>query len=61
MKNALINGDSLNILKKFPDNSFDSMVTDPPAGIAFMGKKWDKNKGGRDLWISWLETIMVEA
>ena len=61
MKNALINGDSLNILKKFPDNSFDSMVTDPPAGIAFMGKKWDKDKGGRDLWISWLETIMVEA
>ena len=51
----------MDILKKFPDNSFDSMVTDPPAGIAFMGKKWDKNKGGRDLWISWLETIMVEA
>ena len=61
MKNALINGDSLDILKKFPDNSFDSMVTDPPAGIAFMGKKWDKDKGGRKLWIAWLESIMTEA
>ena len=61
MKNALINGNSLDILKKFPDNSFDSMVTDPPAGIAFMGKKWDKDKGGRKLWIAWLESIMTEA
>jgi len=61
VKNTLINGDSLNILKKFPDNSFDSMVTDPPAGIAFMGKKWDKDKGGRKLWIAWLESIMTEA
>ena len=61
MKDALINGDSLDILKKFPDNSFDSMITDPPAGIAFMGKKWDKDKGGRKLWIAWLESIMTEA
>jgi len=61
MKNALINGDSLDVLKKFPDNSFDSMVTDPPAGISFMGKKWDKDKGGREQWIAWLESIMTEA
>ena len=61
MKNTLINGDSLEILKKLPDNSFDSMVTDPPAGIAFMGKKWDKDKGGREQWIAWLESIMTES
>jgi len=61
MKNALINGDSLEILKKFPDNSFDSLCCDPPAGISFMGKKWDKNKGGRNQWIAWLESIMTEA
>jgi len=61
MTNALINGDSLEILKKLPDNSFDSMVTDPPAGISFMGKKWDKDKGGREQWIAWLESIMTEA
>jgi len=33
--------DCLNVLPDFDDNSIDSMVTDPPAGISFMGKKWD--------------------
>ncbi|MEQ6760296.1 hypothetical protein [Pseudomonas aeruginosa] len=31
-------GDCLQVLKTFPDNSFDSVVTDPPYGIRFMGK-----------------------
>jgi DNA modification methylase len=26
----IINGDSLEILKTYPDNHFDSVVTDPP-------------------------------
>lgn len=34
-------GDCLHVLKTFPDNSFDSVVTDPPYGIRFMGKAWD--------------------
>ncbi|EJS3803280.1 site-specific DNA-methyltransferase [Pseudomonas aeruginosa] len=34
-------GDCLLVLKTFPDNSFDSVVTDPPYGIRFMGKAWD--------------------
>lgn len=38
-------------LAVFNDCQFDSMVTDPPAGIGFMGKNWDKDKGGRDAWI----------
>jgi site-specific DNA-methyltransferase (adenine-specific) len=25
----------------FPDSTFDSVITDPPYGLAFMGKKWD--------------------
>lgn len=37
----LILGDCLEELKKLPDNSVDSVVTDPPYGISFMGKKWD--------------------
>lgn len=31
-----------------------AIVTDPPAGIAFMGKEWDRDKGGRDAWIAWM-------
>lgn len=34
-------GDCLGVMQTFEDNTFDSMVTDPPAGIAFMGKDWD--------------------
>ncbi len=44
--NKVICGDALEVLKTFEDNSFHSMVTDPPAGISFMGKKWDKDRGG---------------
>lgn len=57
----LILGDSLEKLKELADNSVDSIVTDPPAGISFMGKKWDSDKGGRDAWIAWLASIMKEA
>lgn len=38
----LINNDCLVALKSLPENSIDSLVTDPPAGISFMGKEWDK-------------------
>jgi DNA modification methylase len=37
----IILGDCRQVLKKFEAESFDSMVTDPPAGIAFMGAEWD--------------------
>lgn len=35
-------GDSLVVLKSMPDACVDAIVTDPPAGIAFMGKGWDE-------------------
>ncbi|MEG0064740.1 MAG: site-specific DNA-methyltransferase [Pseudomonas sp.] len=34
-------GDCLDTLRALPDNSVDSVVTDPPYGIRFMGKSWD--------------------
>lgn len=39
--NKVHNADCLEFLKEIPDNSIDSIVTDPPAGISFMGKHWD--------------------
>ena len=37
----LLVGDCLERLKELPDNSVDSVVTDPPYGLEFMGKEWD--------------------
>ena len=46
----IINGDSIKELKKFPDNYFHSVVTDPPYGLSFMGKKWDYDVPSVELW-----------
>ena len=34
-------GNSAEVLKQYPDNHFDSVVTDPPYLINFLGKAWD--------------------
>lgn len=34
-------GNCLEVLKEYEDNSFDSIVTDPPYELGFMGKSWD--------------------
>jgi len=38
---TILHGDALERLRELPDNSIDAIVTDPPAGISFMGKDWD--------------------
>ena len=57
----LYNGECLEVLKQLPDACVDAVITDPPAGISFMGAEWDGHKGGRDKWIAWLTVIMVEC
>jgi len=59
--NKIIHGDCLEKLKELPDNSIDSIVTDPPAGISFMGRGWDTDKGGRDHWIAWMQEVATEC
>lgn len=58
---TIYNADALQQLQLLPDCSVDSLVSDPPAAISFMGKAWDNDKGGRDNWIAWLTSIMAEA
>lgn len=57
----IYSGDCLEVLKTLPDNSIHSLVTDPPAGISFMGKAWDDDKGGRKQWIAWMTELMREC
>ena len=39
---TLHHGDCLEVLRTLPDCSVDSVVTDPPYGLEFMGKAWDR-------------------
>ncbi len=47
--NKIINGDCVEKLKELPDNSVDAVITDPPYGLEFMGKDWDKFKEGHNI------------
>jgi hypothetical protein len=40
-----------------PDNSVDAIVCDPPYGLAFMGKKWDYDVPGVDIWAECLRVL----
>ena len=49
-KVKLMLGDNMLSLKKLPDNSVDSIVSDPPYGLSFMGKKWDYDVPSVEFW-----------
>ena len=42
----IIEGDCIEIMKGFADCTFDSVVTDPPYALNFMGKEWDDPSAG---------------
>ena len=55
--NKIIQGDCIETLKELDDNSIDSIVTDPPYGISFMGKKWDYQIPSVDIWTECLRVL----
>jgi site-specific DNA-methyltransferase (adenine-specific) len=57
MKYQIINGNNIDVLKTFPDNHFDSIVTDPPYGIDFLGKAWDANTGALETYQECLRVL----
>jgi len=50
-------GDCLDVMRTLPDNSVDSIVTDPPYGLAFMGKKWDYDVPDVAVWAECLRVL----
>jgi hypothetical protein len=50
MSVELIEGDCREVLREFADASIDAVVTDPPYGLNFMGKAWDYDVPGVDIW-----------
>lgn len=57
MKVSIHNADCLRILKGMPDCSVDSIVTDPPYGLSFMGKKWDYDVPAVEVWQECLRVL----
>jgi len=55
--NKVLQGDCLEILKTMPDNSIDSIVTDPPYGLSFMGKHWDYDVPKVEVWVECLRVL----
>ena len=51
-------GNSKELLKTLEDNSIDSIVTDPPYELGFMGKKWDASGIAYDVEL-WRECLRV--
>lgn len=50
-------GNCLDILRTMPDASVDAVVTDPPYGLSFMGKKWDYDVPGVEIWEQCLRVL----
>lgn len=46
----ILHGNNLDLLKTLPENSVDSIVTDPPYGLSFMNKKWDYDVPSVEFW-----------
>ena len=46
--------DCLEFMRGMPDNSVDTIITDPPYGLKFMGKGWDKGVPGIPYWLECL-------
>jgi len=54
----LINNDCIAAMKEMPDNSVDSIVTDPPYELGFMGKSWDSSGIAFNIEV-WQEALRV--
>ena len=56
-KFELHHGDCLEVLRGMSDNSVDSIVTDPPYGLSFMGRKWDYDVPSVEIWAECLRVL----
>ena len=50
-------GDCLEVLRTLADDSIDSIVTDPPYGLSFMGKRWDYDVPSVEVWAECLRVL----
>lgn len=58
MTAQILHGDCRQELEMLPDNSVDSIITDPPYELGFMGKSWDSTGIAYDVKV-WLQCLRV--
>jgi DNA modification methylase len=46
----ILQGNNIELLRTLAENSVDSVTTDPPYGLSFMGKSWDYDVPTVELW-----------
>jgi site-specific DNA-methyltransferase (adenine-specific) len=54
---ALLHGDCLSELAGLSDSCVDTIITDPPYGLSFMGKKWDYDVPSIEIWKECLRVL----
>lgn len=54
-------GDCLEVMPSMDEASIDSVVTDPPYGLNFMGKDWDHGVPGMHFWVEALRVAKPGA
>jgi len=50
-------GECLAVMRTMADNSVDAIVTDPPYGLSFMGKRWDYDVPAVEVWAECLRVL----
>jgi DNA modification methylase len=53
----ILHGNNLELMARMPDRSVHSVVTDPPYGLGFMGKDWDKALPDPRTWAECLRVL----
>lgn len=54
-------GDCLEVMRGMAENSVDAIVTDPPYGLSFMGKRWDYDVPSTEIWAECLRVLKPGA
>ena len=57
MNFQLHHGNCIDVLRTMNDSSVDAIVTDPPYGLKFMGRKWDYDVPSTELWAECLRVL----
>lgn len=58
---SVIQGDVIEVLKDYPDESFTACFCDPPYGLKFMGKEWDHGVPATPYWAEILRVLKPGA